>query len=103
LLNCILKFQVTEGHKYFPQGPHTAGGPIISYSFYHMLGVRVFIREVTWAGYDFRMNSFAYQSGCVGVSFDLLPEDWSRSCRRNVVSNLYLDQPRGLVVSGFYY
>jgi hypothetical protein len=53
-----------------------------------MLGVCVVIRVGTWAGYDLRMNSFAYQSGCVGVSFDL-PEDWSRSCRRNMVSNLY--------------
>ena len=27
LLNCITKaIQVTEGRKYFPQGPHVAGG-----------------------------------------------------------------------------
>jgi hypothetical protein len=48
----------------------------------------VLIREGTWAGCDLRMNSFAYRSGCVGVSFDL-PEDWSRSFSRNVVSNFY--------------
>jgi hypothetical protein len=35
----------------------------------------VLIHEGTWAGYDLRMNSFTYQSGCVSVSFDLLPED----------------------------
>jgi hypothetical protein len=48
------------------------------------------IREGMWSGYDLRLNSFASQSGRVGVSFVVLPEDWSRTCRRNVVSNLYL-------------
>lgn len=48
----------------------------------------VLIREGTWAGYYLKINSFAYQSDCVGVSCDL-PEDWSLSCRRNVVSNFY--------------
>ena len=30
LLNCITEaVQVTEGRKYFPQGPHAAGGPCV--------------------------------------------------------------------------